>query len=334
MGGFIPQRISISGGGGGGSSVSGSGTAGEVAYWSSSTAITGSTTFTFDATNAFITLGDKTNTACRHAISGRDITFLSSVSGTPATINISHEDDTAGSGAGTVHTVAGTSAGDAYTLYTVTAGSSWITGLDNSESDIWKVSQGTALGTNDFFWINTSGKLFLGATGGAQFHAVAGRGFDVTYTTSGTTAYYQLVHTSNTANSGAAVYLSVAGANASDPFIGMNILSVADMTFGLDNSVSGDPIVLSRAGALGSNNVFSVFSDLIARFGNGICTKISTANVSNPPTDAELDSAFGTPGTVGEAFLGVVNDNNANTNQYLCIPCGSVWFTYAGTLAV
>lgn len=59
----------------------------------------------------------------------------------------------------------------------------------------------------------------------------------------------------------------------------------------------------------------------------------SSANVSNPPTDAELDSAFGTPATVGAGFLGVVNDNGAGTNEYLCWSDGTNWFYATGTLA-
>jgi len=49
----------------------------------------------------------------------------------------------------------------------------------------------------------------------------------------------------------------------------------------------------------------------------GIQTKLSVANVSNPPTDAELDAAFGTPATVGEGFIGLVDDNDAGTTWYI-----------------
>lgn len=51
-----------------------------------------------------------------------------------------------------------------------------------------------------------------------------------------------------------------------------------------------------------------------------------TSDVSNPPTDAELDSAFGEPGTVGDA-MGILDDNNAGTNIYLCVSDGTNWFT-------
>ncbi len=65
----------------------------------------------------------------------------------------------------------------------------------------------------------------------------------------------------------------------------------------------------------------------------GATAEYSTANVTNPPTDAELDSTFGTPATVGAGFLGVVNDNNGGTNEYLCWSDGANWFYTTGTKA-
>jgi hypothetical protein len=58
----------------------------------------------------------------------------------------------------------------------------------------------------------------------------------------------------------------------------------------------------------------------------GIRTKHSTADVSNPPTDAELDSAFGTPATVGAGFLGTLDDNGAGSNVYFVFSDGSNWW--------
>lgn len=66
----------------------------------------------------------------------------------------------------------------------------------------------------------------------------------------------------------------------------------------------------------------------------GIRTKVSTANTANPPTDAELDSAFGTPATVGSGFHAILNDAGGGTNEYFCWSDGTNWFYAAGTLAV
>jgi hypothetical protein len=66
----------------------------------------------------------------------------------------------------------------------------------------------------------------------------------------------------------------------------------------------------------------------------GLTARYSTDNVSNPPTDAQLDTAFGTPASVGSGFVGIVNDNNAGTDEYLCWSDGTNWFYATGVKAV
>lgn len=60
---------------------------------------------------------------------------------------------------------------------------------------------------------------------------------------------------------------------------------------------------------------------------------VSTADVTNPPTDAELDSAFGTPAAVGAGFAAIVNDNNGDTTVWLVTSTGASWFYVALTKA-
>jgi len=71
-----------------------------------------------------------------------------------------------------------------------------------------------------------------------------------------------------------------------------------------------------------------------AQFVGGLRTKYSEANVSDPPTDAELDSAFGTPATVGSGFVGVLDDNSDDTDVWLCYTSDTSWFYLQGTKAV
>jgi hypothetical protein len=61
---------------------------------------------------------------------------------------------------------------------------------------------------------------------------------------------------------------------------------------------------------------------------------VSTADVSNPPTDAELDAAFGTPAEAGAGFLRLIDDNAAGAHLYLVASDGSNWWVFAGTKAV
>jgi hypothetical protein len=61
--------------------------------------------------------------------------------------------------------------------------------------------------------------------------------------------------------------------------------------------------------------------------------QVSTADVSNPPTDAELDSVFGTPATTGAGFTRLLDDNNSDTNLYLVTSSGTSWWYTALTKA-
>ncbi len=65
-----------------------------------------------------------------------------------------------------------------------------------------------------------------------------------------------------------------------------------------------------------------------------ILFQIDTTDVSNPPTDAELDSAFGTPATVGAGWSTYINDNGAGNNFYLVTSDGTNWWIFTGTKAV
>lgn len=60
----------------------------------------------------------------------------------------------------------------------------------------------------------------------------------------------------------------------------------------------------------------------------------ATDDVTNPPTDAELDTAFGTPATVGAAFIGILNDAGGGTNLYMVASDGTNWWYSAMTKAV
>jgi len=57
-------------------------------------------------------------------------------------------------------------------------------------------------------------------------------------------------------------------------------------------------------------------------------------NVSNPPTDAELDTAFGTPATVGAGFLAIVTDTGIGGPYWLVASNGTYWLYEELTLAV
>jgi len=61
---------------------------------------------------------------------------------------------------------------------------------------------------------------------------------------------------------------------------------------------------------------------------------VSRADVSSPPTDAELDTAFGLPANVGAGFLALVDDNDADTTVWLVASNGTSWWYEGLTKAV
>lgn len=64
----------------------------------------------------------------------------------------------------------------------------------------------------------------------------------------------------------------------------------------------------------------------------GFATAVSADDVTTP-TDAELDSAFGTPATLGNGFIGLLDDNGADANVFLCMTNGTSWWFTALTKA-
>lgn len=79
-----------------------------------------------------------------------------------------------------------------------------------------------------------------------------------------------------------------------------------------------------------------VFNDGIVNASSAsVRLKRSVADVSTPPTDAELDATFGDPTTVGSGFIGVLDDNDAGTACYLVWTTGTAaeWFYALGTKA-
>lgn len=59
---------------------------------------------------------------------------------------------------------------------------------------------------------------------------------------------------------------------------------------------------------------------------------VSRANVSNPPTDAEADAAFGLPANVGAGFLALIDDNNADAAVWLVTSNGTSWWRVTAVL--
>lgn len=67
----------------------------------------------------------------------------------------------------------------------------------------------------------------------------------------------------------------------------------------------------------------------------GVRTKQAINNVNDTtPTAAELTTSFGTPASVGSGFVGIVKDNDADTNCFVVVSNGTSFFYHKFTKAV
>jgi hypothetical protein len=88
-------------------------------------------------------------------------------------------------------------------------------------------------------------------------------------------------------------------------------LLVSAMSGATNNAVISDGTSFTGNWFLNSASTSASLFSGIVNCSAGVRTIVSTADVSNPPTAAQLTSAFGAPGTVGSGFIGIVNDNAA-----------------------
>lgn len=72
----------------------------------------------------------------------------------------------------------------------------------------------------------------------------------------------------------------------------------------------------------------------VKTFTDSIKIKQDVSNVHDTtPTDASLDSAFGTPASLGRGFLATIDDADGDTNGYLVWTSDASWYWLKGTKA-
>ncbi|MCK9601788.1 MAG: hypothetical protein M0R06_22280 [Sphaerochaeta sp.] len=69
----------------------------------------------------------------------------------------------------------------------------------------------------------------------------------------------------------------------------------------------------------------------IATFATGLCTYCADTDTANPPTNANMISAFGAAATVGAGFIGIIDDANGHANEYICWSDGTKFWYVTGT---
>lgn len=84
----------------------------------------------------------------------------SATAGTTVSCIVDHDDNTNGlSHARLIASTGGASGGDPFTEYQLTGIASWVIGIDNSDSDKFKISESNTLGTSDRLSIESGGVL-------------------------------------------------------------------------------------------------------------------------------------------------------------------------------
>lgn len=82
-------------------------------------------------------------------------------------------------------------------------------------------------------------------------------------------------------------------------------------------------LTATAAASVGTTLAVTGLTDLSTA---GFKTKTAVTDTANPPTQAELVTAFGAAATAGAGFIGYLNDAGGGTNTYICTSDGTNWF--------
>ena len=93
-----------------------------------------------------------------------------------------------------------------------------------------------------------------------------------------------------------------------------------------DSTGGSDQLLLDTSGNVSMSGSLTVTG--------GVILPVDTSDVANPPTDAQLDTAFGTPASVGAGWTAYIDDNGAGTAFYQVVSDGTNWWHTLMTKAV
>ncbi len=127
-------------------------------------------------------------------------------------------------------------------------------------------------------------------------------------------------------------YVTVAGSSAGQSIIASGLVVNEDSGGAATDDFRAETTSNANAFVVDAS-ADEILAAVIMKANAGINTIVSTDDVTDPPTDAELDSAFGTPATLGAGFVGILDDNSADTDVWLCYTSDTSWFYLQGTKA-
>lgn len=138
---------------------------------------------------------------------------------------------------------------------------------------------------------------------------------------SGGTVGATLTNSSNTASSDARYLINSGGTSAGDAVLQWGITGGQQYTIGVDNSVSGDPLVLSVGTALGTTDVYSINASGEMNMGTGIPVSGEKFHVR---TAGDTDVGVETTATANKATVkAIAGVNSVRMIQYGSTASGS-----------
>ena len=211
--------------------------------------------------------------------------FKSAV-GSTLTYYASNTDNTnAASSSAFVAVVGGGSGGDPHVRYEVTGVTNWIQGIDNSDSDKYKICSGSALGTNDYLTITSAGAVTI----------------------------------ANTFNINSAVWLQFSGVNTifSSAGVGLLLQQPNGSSATIFRDSSGNTQWTVGAGSIGHLTAGSN-----ARFAHGTSALATNATEGFFHIQSCAGAPSGTPATIPTGQIPMVWDS---TNLQLYVYTGGAW---------
>lgn len=218
-------------------------------------------------------------------------TEAGSNSGGNVTSTVSNTSNTASSNALSQVTVAGTSAGDAFQTFTVTGGGSWSHGVDNSASDVYKISNSTALGTTDVVTVTGNTQVLLNTA--QTLTSVA---------TAGGVTQVGVINTDNTNdNSAARVTITNGGTSGGDTYVLYDQAGATAWEAGVDESAG---TFLLNYGSTGATANMSGTTVLSASSATGIVNFVTGITLNSGTTLSNYTEGTWTPTMVGNSTAG------------------------------
>ena len=207
--------------------------------------------------------------------------------GGDVTVESTNTDNTNGASRGGFEAaVGGATAGDPYVNFLVSGAGSFTMGIDNSDSDNFKISTGTALGTTDDVRLTSAGAL-----------SVLRGDLDVTRSQTGTVTGTVSNTSVGAGTDNSLVQVTSGGAAGGDAYLGFTVTGAGSWVAGIDNSDT-DAFVISNGTAIGTTNVIkatAATSAISIPSGDFDVTRSATGNVlatvSNTSVGAGTDNA-------------------------------------------